>query len=135
MEYASLEDRNLLGLIKGRTVCQGNAEIIRNLCAEYEIEATSVRGKIPEGAHEWNQVKLDGVWYDDDFTNYQYKLIKNKLNDCDTFLMGTDRGIAYTIREGYDSYEETNQVGLPFKKEDKVYLLNYGREKNNDLDK
>ena len=44
---ARLENRNLLGLLNGRAVCQGYIEIIRNLSAEYGIQSESVRGTIP----------------------------------------------------------------------------------------
>lgn len=54
-----LEDRNLVGLIRGMAVCQGNAEIIRNLTSEFGIQSICVRGKNNDGAdHMWNQSKM-----------------------------------------------------------------------------
>lgn len=125
-----LENRNLLALLRGSGVCQGYAEIIRNLAAEYGIQVESIRGTIPvdgkQSSHEWNQVKLDGVWYDDDFTNYRKALSTNDLNACHCFLMGkrTD-GIESTKYVGYKTLQKTHSIGRTPSSVDKKFLLNY----------
>lgn len=125
---AHLEDRNLLGLIRGMAVCQGNAEIIRNLCAEYGIQASVIRGKgIDGGGHAWNQVQLDGIWYDDDFTSYQGLLAKNQLDKCQAFLMGAVNGVTLTDYNKYVAYNRIQPVGKNLPLTDKKTLLNYGR--------
>ncbi len=125
-----LEDRNLVGLLRGMAVCQGNAEIIRNIAAEFGIEAKSIRGKNHEGeGHEWNQIKLDDVWYDDDFTYYQTSLSLGQFDKCVAFLMGTEGNVPFTKYAGYVPYTETHNVGKPFKMADKKFLLNYGRDR------
>lgn len=57
-------------------LCSGFAEALRNLLSEKGIEAKYMSGKKKpvEGvkdqkAHAWNQVKLDGEWYNCDVTN------------------------------------------------------------------
>ena len=129
---ARLENRNLLGLLNGRAVCQGYIEIIRNISAEYGIQAESVRGSIPvngkKSSHEWSQVKLDGVWYDDDFTNYRESLSQEDLDTCYCFLMGarTD-GISSTRYVGYETKKKLHDVGKAPAIEKRKELLSYGR--------
>lgn len=89
--------RNLInGLLAGRCVCAGYADILRNALAMVNIEAQYTEGcvvdkEIPEekfneqkdgkkvykrqdgkvilgDGHAWNKVKLDGVWYNVDST-------------------------------------------------------------------
>ena len=131
---ANLENRNLLGLLKGKGVCQGYVEILRNIAAEYKIQVEPRRGTIPvngkKSSHEWSQVKLDGVWYDDDFTNYRDALSTNNLDLCHCFLMGArSDGISSTKYVGYETKQKIHSVGKIPSLADKKYLLNYGHVK------
>lgn len=81
IEYTSV---NMLGgLIDGKCVCAGYAEIVRNVFACAGIEARyvagyqkaiigngkfEINGKKYGDGHAWNQIKLDGVWYNIDLT-------------------------------------------------------------------
>ena len=124
-----LESRNLLGLLRGTAVCQGYAEIIRNSASEYGIQVELIRGSAPNGeSHAWNQVKLDGFWYDDDFTNYQTHLANDNLDKCQYFLIGSVNGIPLTEAVGYKTNKKQNPVSKNLSKADKKSLLNYGRE-------
>lgn len=68
---------NLEGLITENTVCEGYVEIINNIMSCYGIESISVISDHELGVrHIWNQVKLDGVWYNADVT-YDAENIKN----------------------------------------------------------
>lgn len=123
-----LEDRNLVGLIRGMAVCQGNAEIIRNLTSEFGIQSICVRGKNNDGAdHMWKQVKLDGRWYDDDFTYYQTTLARGNFEKCGAFLMGQENGMSITEYNKYKAYTKVNTVGKNLTQGDREFLLNYGR--------
>lgn len=123
-----LEDRNLVGLIRGMAVCQGNAEIIRNIASGFGIQSICVRGKNNDGAgHIWNQVKLDGIWYDDDFTYYQTTLARGNFDKCGAFLMGQVKGISITEYNKYKAYTKVNTVGKNLTQGDREFLLNYGR--------
>lgn len=67
--------RNLEGgLLNNTCVCVGYSEIIRNILACCGIESKLVIG----GAHCWNQVKLDGDWYNVDYTFDQPNIAKGK---------------------------------------------------------
>lgn len=57
--------RNLVGgLLNGHCVCVGNAEIIRNVFACCGIKCINIGGD----EHMWNEIKLDGEWFNMDFT-------------------------------------------------------------------
>lgn len=126
-EVVHLENRNLMGLIRGSGVCQGYAEIVRNLSAEYGIQVESVRGSNGQESHEWNQVKLDGIWYDDDFTSYRKMLVNGDLDECHSFLIGSKNGESLTKRHGYTTSQKIHAVGVHIPINGKKNFLNYGR--------
>ena len=131
---AELESGNLVGLLRGTAVCQGFAEIIRNIAAEYGIQVECVRGVAGGEAHEWNQVKLDGIWYDDDFTNYRRALADGKLDECHAFLLGTrpDGEVHTKVSGMYKTSRKLHDVGKSVSQADKKFLLNYGRVQQQD---
>ena len=65
------------GLLKGSSLCSGYSEILRNILAEVGIKAKVISGGAKTrgeainsyGPHAWNQVCLDGVYYNCDLTN------------------------------------------------------------------
>lgn len=57
------------GLINGESICAGYSEILRNVLAEVGIDSIYMSGKGDKGSHAWNQVYLDGRWYNCDLTN------------------------------------------------------------------
>lgn len=65
-------NRNMIGgLLNGTCVCAGYAEILRNVleCCGIECRYVSADNKEKnEAGHAWNQVKLDGKWYNMDLT-------------------------------------------------------------------
>ena len=125
-EKTMLEDGNLLGLINGRAVCRGNVEIIRNLAAEFGIEILGIIGK----KHIWNQVKLDGMWYDDDFTSYQSYLAQGNLDKSSKrFLCGkVDGESEFSKLKTYSrTLNRPQEVGRSYSVADKKFLLNYGK--------
>ena len=75
-----IESRNLIGgLLKGKCVCAGYAEILRNVLSCRGIECIFV------GAYEhaFNQVKINGKWYYCDLTNSIDSLYSGKnITDC-----------------------------------------------------
>ncbi len=113
-----IDCRNLKnGLLKGKCVCSGYAEILRNALRMVGIEARSVRGDVidreikpkdihkykdyeiyrsedgrifvKEG-HEWDKVKLDGKWYNVDIT---YDANKVRQGASPKYCLKTDKEI------------------------------------------
>ncbi len=63
------EDHTALGLFENRiAVCDGYSEAFRLMCKCAGLEAIEVRGNCSGRRHAWNQVKIDGVWYNVDVT-------------------------------------------------------------------
>ena len=75
------------GLAEGSTVCSGYALLFQRFMERLDIPCKYYTGYIRGGAHAWNIVYLDGLWYHIDCTwadqswgiSYSY------------FLIGTDR--------------------------------------------
>ena len=55
-------------LEKKVAVCSGYARTFKILAKCAGLEATYVVGDTPQGGHAWNQVKVDGKWYNIDVT-------------------------------------------------------------------
>lgn len=84
--YAEKESDNCRslknGLLYGKCVCQGYAEILRNACAIKGIEAIEING----GHHAWNQVKIDNdQWIEIDATWGNSNMIEYIGTDKDKF--------------------------------------------------
>ncbi len=54
-------------LLKKYAVCSGYAKTFKYLCDMADLECTYVTGTA-RGSHAWNQVKIDGKWYNVDVT-------------------------------------------------------------------
>lgn len=73
-------------IVDGQAVCEGYAHAFQVLCEMCDIDCLYVSG-IARGAHGWNKVKVDGVWYNVDVTwddpiggslRYDYFLISDR---------------------------------------------------------
>lgn len=62
------------GLLEGKCVCGGYAEILRHALALCGIECEHIGNE----KHAWNKVKLHGVWFNADATNDRYYLIRGE---------------------------------------------------------
>lgn len=93
-DYAGLAAQDPLAytaygaLIRGRSVCQGYANLLYRLCLEEGIDCRLISGVSNGGGHAWNIVKLGGKYYNMDATwdagrtNYRYFLRGNaEFND------------------------------------------------------
>lgn len=59
------------GLIENKLVCVGYSLVLKKFLDELGIESRIISGDvpgIPNSGHEWNQVKIDGKWYNVDLT-------------------------------------------------------------------
>ena len=58
-----------LGALKNKyAVCAGYAKLFQLMSQLSGLECTYIVGDTPQGAHAWNQVKIDGKWYNVDVT-------------------------------------------------------------------
>ena len=55
-------------IFHGTGVCDGYAEAFKILANAAGIECKVMYGETPDGLHAWNQVKIDGAWYNIDVT-------------------------------------------------------------------
>jgi len=89
MDYLQ-ESAGLNGaMCKRYALCSGFAEALRNLLAEKGIEAKYMSGRkkvvnnsLDEKGHAWNQVRLDGVWYNCDITHDRDFIISERPAPC-----------------------------------------------------
>lgn len=49
-------------------ICDGYAKTFLALCEAADLACVHVVGDTPNGLHAWNQVKIDGIWYNIDVT-------------------------------------------------------------------
>lgn len=84
------------GVLKGKAVCEGYSESLSQLLNILNIENKCVTGvdrNCSNGSmHVWNQVKINGNWYNCDITNDSVNIRENRqvdmclLSDKDFFL-------------------------------------------------
>ena len=81
-------------------VCEGYSEAFQYLCDEStfrgDVVCFSVTGDIPGGGHKWNIVRIEGISYLMDVTNYDYNHITDRSF---LFLSGGTGSVAagYTV--------------------------------------
>jgi len=78
-DYMMNECRNLYGgLIKGKSVCAGYANILKQVLSQYNIRCECITSKAEDGiSHAYNQVFINGQWYNCDLTLDTMDIIKN----------------------------------------------------------
>lgn len=88
-EKLQTTSRNLYGgLVQGKAVCAGYADILRNVLACFEIDARFIGENVSlepghrfykdEGGHAWNMVTLDGKSYLTDLTWDRNNIVANR---------------------------------------------------------
>ena len=133
---------NLEGLITGSTICGGFADIINNIMSCYGIESITVTGDYELGIkHVWNQVKLDGVWYNADLT-YDAENIRNKkqaywlLRSDKDFLTDID-GKSFYMRhlpsKKFNRVLHRCSTSIPYEEINMYLNGSFGSDGNNDF--
>jgi len=110
--------RNLKGgLLEGKSVCAGYADILWNVLACVGVEARYVSGKIdfergytlnltdPEPGHAWNQIKLGDNWYYTDLT-WDAGYIK-EATPLLPYCLKSDKDF-----KGHDKYDHKKNAGV-----------------------
>lgn len=101
--------RNMLdGLVDGTCVCAGYADILRNALALVGVDARMVSGP----GHAWNQIKIDGRWYDTDLTwdrQVGYGVDPSSVGVFDWMLKGSRNFDPYhPLKSGHSENIETD---------------------------
>lgn len=95
------------GLLNNTCICSGYAEIVRNVFACYGIETRYISGNNVDpnkDGHAWNQIKLDGIWYNMDLTWSRDDII-------------AENSTLYLLRSDEDFYEHDKYDTSRCKKE------------------
>lgn len=93
------------GLINNTCVCAGFTEIVRNVFACCGIDSLYIYGKNTKNnkAHAWNQIKLDGQWYNLDFTWDRDAILSGKQTK---YTLKSDQDFGHAI---YDTSRSIRQ--------------------------
>ena len=67
----------IIGILQGKCVCRGFAGIVRDVFNSVNIDCIVISGISNNGGHAWNQIKLDGEWYNIDITWDRDNIIQN----------------------------------------------------------
>lgn len=84
---------NIFDIIYGKTTLEGYSNILKYFLDEIGIESKIITGKLSDGTiHSWNQVKIDGIWYNSDlasdvreYKNLNFKEFKYCLKSDEEF--------------------------------------------------
>jgi len=90
-DYMMNECRNLYGgLVKGKSVCAGYANILKQVLSQYNINCEYIISKTSEGfSHAYNQVFIDGQWYNCDLTSDALEIRINP--QCVVYSLKSDK--------------------------------------------
>lgn len=104
-----LENQNLFGgLFHNTCVCEGYTKILQQALSLLHIDSIVVGGGGPKalGGHLWNQVKIDGIWYNADITLDSFRVHnKEEMTSClvsDDMVYKTSYPIARRCESSYD---------------------------------
>ena len=106
------ESYTALGALEKKVaVCSGYAKMFRLVASEAGLEVTYVTGDTPYGSHAWNQVKVDGKWYNIDVTwndgDYEKKENGHYYCGCyEYFLLSNE-----DFNKSHIAYNKTYETG------------------------
>ena len=111
------EASNLIGgLLNGKSICKGYSTILKNLLSEVGINTVIINGggktrgdHMP--SHSWNQVFLDGKWYNCDITN-DTDFINARLKL--PFFLKSNKDFGNNINNRYSLYPPKNPDIIQF---------------------
>ena len=106
------------GLIDGKAICAGYALILHEAIKYIGMKSQIVFGNSPEKAHAWNQIQIDGNWYNVDstwdsnfyqiFGRYKYML----LNDEEFNISHSDYPKRSTCHKCKNKFDYSKIQGL-----------------------
>ena len=109
VEHTLIINQNLIGpVFNGKSVCEGYSKFLQQMLSLIDVESIVVQGggRKEEGGHVWNQVLIDGKWYNADVTAASYSLhhgeqVKTCLVKDSGLLYKTNSSISHTCDEDY----------------------------------
>lgn len=115
---------NITGLVTGKTICGGYAEILRNVLSCVGIKSKTIIGETSTyGYHEWNQVQLGNTWFNVDLTAARKQICEGKptgdLFMSDVAFFGDRRN--FTFDQGQQKNGENIQTTVLIGGHAKVY--------------
>lgn len=104
-----ISNQNLIGpVFNNKAVCEGYSKLLQQMLSLIDVESIVVQGggRKEEGGHVWNQVLIDGKWYNADVTVasndiHQNKPIRTCLVRDDALLYKTHSAISEVCDEDY----------------------------------
>ena len=82
-----IENQNLIGpLFYKKAVCEGYSKLFQQILSLLNVKYLVVSGcgRKVDGGHVWNQVEINGIWYNVDITAQNYAIYNNE--DWNMFL-------------------------------------------------
>ena len=98
---------NLEGIIENQSVCLGFAQILSLALNSIGINCRIVEGEtVFNNKHAWNEIQIDGVWYNCDLSYDEKNIKKNKKPLC---FLKSDQ---YLLKKGYKTKKlyNSNQI-------------------------
>lgn len=104
-----INNQNLIGsILNGKAVCEGISKYMYQMLSLINVESIIVQGgkEKENGGHVWNQVLVDGIWYNVDVTAYVDAIKYNtKVDTClvkdSNLKYRTNSSISYVCNEDY----------------------------------
>lgn len=87
VKNTKIENQNLIGpLFYKKAVCEGYSKLFQQILSLLNVKSLVVSGcgRKVDGGHVWNQVEINGVWYNADVTAQSYAIYNNE--DWNMFL-------------------------------------------------
>ena len=111
VEHTLIINQNLIGpVFNGKSVCEGYSKFLQQMLSLIDVESIVVQGggRKEEGGHVWNQVLIDGKWYNADVTAASYSLhhgeqVKTCLVKDSGLLYKTNSSISHICDEDYET--------------------------------
>lgn len=104
-----VKNQNLIGpVLNNIGVCEGYSKFLQQMLSLINVKSIVVQGggSKEQGGHLWNQVHINGKWYNADVTSASYAIKNNKK--IETFLVKdsdlvykTNSSIAYKCEESF----------------------------------
>jgi len=118
VEHTLIINQNLIGpVFNGKSVCEGYSKFLQQMLSLIDVESIVVQGggRKEEGGHVWNQVLIDGKWYNADVTAASYSLhhgeqVKTCLVNDNRLLYKTNSSISHFCDDDYQT--KTNEKGV-----------------------